>query len=195
MIEIEMSMKPDLLSSMIKRAGALLKKEEPLTETAFRYLLNPIKENLYNFVFKALYFSEDAEDVYQETVLRAFKYRSTYNRNHSFKTWIFSIAHNEIKTYFNKRKRDRTLLNAQLSPDVLAHQDKDTGDLIRDIYEAARQLKPKQRQVFFLFYDQRFSILEINEITGLKPGNIKFILNRAREYIKQQLKVKGGKNE
>jgi RNA polymerase sigma factor (sigma-70 family) len=59
--------------------------------------------------------------------------------------------------------------------------------LVRDIYEVALQLAPRQREVFFLFYDQQFSMKEIVEITGLKEGNIKFILNQARGKIKQKL--------
>jgi len=53
-------------------------------------------------------------------------------------------------------------------------------------------LKPRQREVFFLFYDQGFSIQEIARITGLREGNVKFILNRARTAIKS---IMGDQNE
>lgn len=195
MIEIEMAMKPDALSSTVKKAAAFFSKRETaeISREMFQYLLNPIKENLYNFILKALNFCEDADDVYQDTVLRAFKYKNTYDENRSFKTWLFTIAHNEIKRYFNKTKKvpDTLVPGANLSIDH------DTGDktLVRDIYEIAGQLNPNRRKVFFLFYDQRFSITEISEITGLKQGNIKFILNQAREKIKQKLGFKGGQND
>jgi RNA polymerase sigma-70 factor (ECF subfamily) len=195
MIEIEMAMKPDALSSTVKKAAAFFKskKTAEISREMFQFLLNPLKENLYNFILKALDFCEDADDVYQDTVLRAFKYKNTYDENRSFKTWLFTIAHNEIKRYFNKTRK---------APDTLARAenitiDHDTGDktLVRDIYEIAGQLTPNRRKVFFLFYDQRFSIMEISEITGLKQGNIKFILNQAREKIKQKLGFKGGQND
>jgi DNA-directed RNA polymerase specialized sigma24 family protein len=48
-------------------------------------------------------------------------------------------------------------------------------------------LKPKYKEVFFLFYDGGFSISEIAGITGLKAGNIKFILNKAREAVRSVL--------
>jgi RNA polymerase sigma-70 factor (ECF subfamily) len=188
MIE-EMSMKPDMLSTVIKKAAALFKKEEPITAETFQFLLNPIKENLYNFIFKALNFCEDANDIYQETILRAFKYRASYNRQGSFKTWIFTIAHNQVKGYFNQlKKMPEVDLAEQLN--IAGEVDSRHETLVHDIYEAARQLTPQQRRVFFLFYDQQFSIRETGEITGLKQGNIKFILNQAREKIKQKLGVK-----
>lgn len=195
MIEIEMAMKPDALSSTVKKAAAFFSKRETaeINREMFQFLLNPIKENLYNFILKALNFCEDADDVYQDTVLRAFKYKNTYDENRPFKTWLFTIAHNEIKRYFNKTRN---------VPDSLARPENitaahDTGDktLVRDIYEIAGQLNPNRRKVFFLFYDQRFSIREISQITGLKQGNIKFILNQAREKIKQKLGFKGGQND
>jgi len=85
-----MSMKPDILGAVIKKTTALFQKQETITVEFFQFLLNPIKENLYNFIFKALNFCEDANDVYQETILRAFKYRKSYDRQSPFKTWIFT---------------------------------------------------------------------------------------------------------
>jgi RNA polymerase sigma-70 factor (ECF subfamily) len=183
----EMSMKPDILGAVIKKTTALFQRQETITIEFFQYLLNPIKENLYNFIFKALNFREDANDVYQETILRAFKYRKSYDRQNPFKTWIFTIAHNEIKRYFNKHKKIQDEVDLEEYPNIIDDPGSDNQILVRDIYEVAQQLTPNQRRVFFLFYDQRFSILEISEITGLKQGNIKFILNQSREKIKQKL--------
>ena len=189
MIEIEMAMKPDYIGAAIKKAALFFRREDasPISAETFLQLLQPLKENLYNFIFKSLNFSEDADDVFQETVLRAFKYKSSFNRKNPFKTWLFTIAHNEIKRYFNKKKK---MQSTNIIREAEAVIDAGCERMVGDIYEVARQLAPNQRRVFFLFYDQRFSIREINEITGLKEGNIKFILNRSREKIKQKLGVK-----
>jgi len=189
MIE-EMSMKPDILGAVIQKTTALFQKQETIPVEFFQYLLNPIKENLYNFIFKALNFSEDANDIYQETILRAFKYRKSYDRESPFKTWIFTIAHNEIKRYFNKHKEIQDKVDLEVQADMMDDPGNDNQALVRDIYEVAQQLTPNQRRVFFLFYDQQFSIQEISEIAGLKQGNIKFILNQSREKIKQKLGLK-----
>ncbi|MGD2086825.1 MAG: RNA polymerase sigma factor [Candidatus Aminicenantes bacterium] len=183
-------MKPDILAAVIKKTTALFQKQEIITTEFFQFLLNPIKENLYNFIYKALNFSEDANDVYQETILRAFKYRKSYDRQSPFKNWIFTIAHNEIKRYFNKHKKIKEKVDLAEYADMMDDPGSDNQTMVGDIYEVARQLTPNQRRVFFLFYDQQFSIQEITEITGLKQGNIKFILNQSREKIKQKLGLK-----
>jgi RNA polymerase sigma-70 factor (ECF subfamily) len=195
MIEMTMNMKPDYIGLAVKKAAAFFTREETVAGETFLQLLNPVKENLYNFIYKTLSYSEDADDVYQETVLRAFKYRKSFDTDASFKTWIFTIAHNEIKGHFNKKKKSPA--SASYCLELEDHLDfaGEAGDetLVHDIYEVARQLTPQQQRVFFLFYDQRFSLKEINEITGLKEGNIKFILNRAREKIKEKLLSRSAK--
>jgi RNA polymerase sigma-70 factor (ECF subfamily) len=193
MIEIEMRMKPDILGHVIGKAAALLKPAETLTAERFQQFLNPLKQNLYNFISKALNFSQDADDVYQETVLRAFKYRHSFKpeKGASFKTWLFTVAHNEIKKYFNTHKKKTAAVNLEDHPEFSADTagDEHQRRMVRDIYETAQELNPRWRKVFFLFYDQRFSIKEIETITGLKEGNIKYILNQAREKIKEKIGV------
>ena len=68
-------------------------------------------------------------------------------------------------------------------------------DIIKNIYQVASQLKPGQREVFYLFYYNSYTIGEIAEITGLKEGNIKFILNQTRETIKNKLEMSNGKKD
>lgn len=189
MIEITMGMNTEynFIGAAFKKAVAFFTREERVSDETFLRLLNPVKENLYNFIYKALSYSEDANDVYQETVLRAFKYRSSFDPNASFKTWIFTIANNEIKGHFNKNKKFPGTYCLELEDHLDSTCDCEDEKLVYDIYEVAQQLPPQQQRVFFLFYDYQFSLKEINIITGLKEGNIKFILNRAREKIKEKL--------
>ncbi len=190
MIEIEMTMKPDIAGNVLQRAASFFKPKETLSGRRFQQLLEPLKEHLSNFIFHGMNFSQDADDVFQETVLRAFKYRTGFDvrRIDSFKTWLFSIADNQIKAYYNahgKQALDETCnLDTQ---SALEASDPKEKQLIRDIYEVAMSLNSNQRNVFFLFYDHHFSIKEIAGITGLKEGNIKFILNQCRETIKVKL--------
>lgn len=165
-----------------------LKKESEMSSTSFQQLIIPFEEKLYNFIFKALNFSQDADDVFQETVLRAFKYRNSFKKECSFKTWLFSIASNEIRSYFNKNKNLIGKCNSLDCENIVCDVDNKTR--VQDVYDIAESLDPKKRQVFFLFYYNRFSINEIKEITGIKEGNIKFILNQCRGEIKSKLEDK-----
>lgn len=180
------------MGASLKNTLLSLKRDKPeITAETFFSWLKPVSTGLYNFILKSLNFSQDADDVYQNTIFRAYKYIHNLNQQCSFKAWIFSIGHNEIKQYYRKQKRDIMELDENIAPSV-PNQDK---DIIKDIYQVASQLKPVHREVFYLFYYNSYSIGEITEITGLKEGNIKFMLNHARKTIKKKLEMSDGKKD
>lgn len=150
----------------------------------FCELTDPIRIKLFNYIHKSLNYSEVADDVYQETLMRAFKYFRSFRKNKSFATWIFAIAHNEIRKYLKNR-----LPSIRFDPATEFYTNSPylPSLLVREIYDYAERLKPKQREVFFLFYDNGFSIAEISRITGLSNSHIKLILHRARKYLRQKL--------
>lgn len=174
------------------RAGeAQMKKigESEGTGVLFWELLLPHKHKLYNFIQKSLNLSEDANDIFQETVMRAFRYFHSYKKDKEFGTWIFAIAHNEVKKYFRKARKYVFIENIDR---IKSSGQNDSRDLAQEVYRFAERLKPKQREVFFLFYYNGFTILEVAQITGVKEGTVKFMLNRARKDIK---KIFGEQNE
>lgn len=165
------------------------KGESEIAGIQFWNLLTPHKHKLYNFIQKSLNFSEDANDIFQETVMRAFRYFHSYKKDKEFGTWIFSIAHNEVKKYFRKARKYVCVTNIDRFKSAGAD---DSHELVQEVYRFAERLKPKHRQVFFLFYYNGFAISEISLITGIKEGTVKFLLNRARSDLK---KILGEYNE
>jgi RNA polymerase sigma-70 factor, ECF subfamily len=164
-------------------ADAMVEEKELYWE-----LLASLEKKLFNFLNRALNFSEDSADLYQEVVVRAWKYFPSFDRGRSFSSWIFTIAHNEVKKYFNRRKKDQALVPlAQLTVEPAAPAAEDPAVAL--IYGAARQLPLRQREIFYLFYYNSFSVAEIAAICSLSQGNVKFILNRGREAVRQALEA------
>jgi RNA polymerase sigma factor (sigma-70 family) len=154
---------------------------ESLTQADFRDLLEPCRGKLYNYIAKSLGFSAEADDVYQETLLRAFQFSVSFRREESFAAWIFGIAHNEIR---RSRKSSNRYVPGIGLESLAAPAPAADPDLVREVYRFAERLKPRHKEVFFLFYDGGFKISEITRVTGLREGNVKFILNRARRSLK-----------
>jgi len=163
--------------------------EETISDTLFWDYLAPIKHKLYNYIHKSLNFSVDAEDVFQETILRAFQYFRSFQKDKNFSAWLFSIAHNEVKRYFKKSRRHSLVLNSDALTSTVANP---SDALVREVYRFAGRLKPREREIFFLFYESGFSIAEISDISGLKEGYIKLLLFQARNNLK---KIIGAQNE
>ena len=175
-----------------RAAAGAAKRPADLSADAevFWELAGPHKKKLYNFISKALSFSEQADDVFQETLLRGWKYFGTYKKDRNFGTWLFAIAHNEVRRHLKAARRQDPLplWEGLAVPDNgLRHY------LVREVYLFAAGLKPRHKEIFFLFYDSGFSVQEISRITGLREGNVKFILNRVRRTLRELLGEEHGK--
>lgn len=157
---------------------------------AFWELAAPHRQRLYNFIHKALSFSVEADDVFQETLLRGWRYFGSYDTEKRFDTWLFAIAHNEVRKQIKSVRRLNPL---PLEEGLVVTDERTNRALIREIYRIALNLKPRPREIFFLFYDSGFSVAEISRITGVREGNVKFILSRARNTLKTLLGGNDGK--
>ena len=151
----------------------------------FVQLLEPVKKHLYNFIHKSLNFTDEADDIFQDTVMKGFRYFYSYNPDKPFKTWIFTIAHNRIKDHYRKN-RPTQALEDWISCET---QDEEVRALVIDVYGAVTHLKPHHREIFYLYYYNEFKVSEIAKITGKSQTNVKFILNQARKRIRGILEV------
>jgi RNA polymerase sigma-70 factor, ECF subfamily len=183
-------------SSMVLTAGNILQLRQRAKETGtearaqeretFLAYLLPVKKHLYNFVQKTSNFSPDADDIFQDTLLKAFRYFHSFDHRKKFKTWIFTIAHNLLKDAF----REKQLRHWPVSLEEVGEITADAVSIdAREIYTTAAALKPRHREVFFLYYYNEFTISEIIEITGLTRPNVKFMLHQARKAIKTIMEV------
>jgi len=163
--------------------------EKTHSQTLFWDYLAPLKPRLYNFILKSLNFSQDADDVFQETVLHGFQYFRSFQRDKNFSAWIFSIAHNEIRNHFKKSRRHESLFDPEAVADGVAGA---PDRLVNEVFRFAARLKPREREIFFLYYESGFSISEIAGISGLKDGHIKLLLFQARAGLK---KIMGASHE
>ncbi len=181
---------PLALSRHAIMAPAMDQSEQAVLERereAFWGLLAAQETKLFNFLHKASNYSAESSDLYQEVVLRAWKYFPSFDRDRSFPAWIFAIAHNEIRRHFKRRRQERAVIPmAELAQEPAAAA-ADPGVAL--VLEAARRLPDRQREVFFLFYCNRFSVAEVAAICGLSQGNVKFILNRGREAVRLALEA------
>lgn len=159
----------------------------------FLSLLAPVKTHLYNFIRKTMNFSADADDVFQDTLLKGFRYFHSYDRKRGFKTWIFAVAHNLVKDRFRQTAVREQPIAQWHEAEGGEQWNQAPGEQTRreagEIYHLATQLQPRAREVFYLYYYNEFSVAEIMEVTGLSRANVKFTLHKARQKIKSILEV------
>ncbi len=168
---------------------------------AYGKIVNRYRVRLYNFVFRFVGDRETAEDIVQDTFLRAFRKRREYRAIANFSTWLFTIAGNLAKSELRRRKRWRlfSLHKDEESdvgldlPDESYRPDKVTESSIADvqIQQAILSLPENYRQVILLRDVEGLSYQEISEIVRCPVGTVKSRVNRARLKLQQKLKNEG----
>lgn len=126
---------------------------------------------------------KQAEDITQETFIKAYLNYDQFEGHSSCKTWIMKIARNLAIDYIRKTK------HIQLLKDTLLPIKADDHDLPEDIVlyketdqeliEAIQQLKRSQREVILLRKIKHFSVQETAEILGWSKSKVKVTLHRA----------------
>jgi RNA polymerase sigma-70 factor, ECF subfamily len=139
---------------------------------------------------------QDAEDVLQESLMRAFVHFHTFECKASFSTWFTSIAMNTALMLLRKQKRftrltidsavdDRTECNR---PEFRDHRDDPEQHFVREqrtelLRQAIRRLPPEYRRVVQLRQTGQLSTKEIAESLGISPSAVKSRLFRARSVL------------
>ncbi len=168
---------------------------------AYGKIVNRYRGKLYNFVFRFVGERETAEDIVQETFLRAFRKRKEYRAIANFSTWLFTIAGNLAKSELRRRKRWRLFSlhkddendTGMDLPDESFRPDTVTESSIADvqIQQAILSLSENYRQVVLLRDVEGLSYQEISEISKCPVGTVKSRVNRARLKLQQKLKNEG----
>lgn len=168
---------------------------------AYGKIVGRYRGRLYNFVFRFVSDKETAEDIVQETFLRAFRKRKEYRAIANFSTWLFTIAGNLAKSELRRRKRwrlfslhrdDESDTGMEL-PDETYRPDKVAESSLADdqIHDAITSLPENYRQVILLRDVEGMAYQEIAEIVDCPVGTVKSRVNRARLKLQQKLKNEG----
>ncbi|MFK8046576.1 MAG: RNA polymerase sigma factor [Crocinitomicaceae bacterium] len=152
---------------------------------AFSELVNRHKNMVYSLVLRMVPSAEDAEEVAQDSFIKAFKAIKSFQAKAKFSTWLYKIAYFTAINHLRKKKA--------LTSDIDFERIENTDDSALDhlnlndqkqyIDKAMSYLKPIERQLIALFYLEEFTNKEIGEITGLSQSNIKVSLMRSRKKL------------
>ncbi len=132
-----------------------------------------------------------ADDIAQETLLKAYLSFERFEGRAQFSTWLFRIAYNCFYDHVNRAKPV-----ADNSLETIANSEADTNFAADRQFEheqlhlALANLSEAERNITLLFYMEEKSIKEIAEITSMPSGTVRSHLSRARNHLKEFLSTK-----
>jgi len=156
---------------------------------AFNSIVDRYKDRLMNVIGRMLSSTEEAEDVVQETFVRVYQHRQSFNFQHCFSTWIYTIALNLARNELRKRKRFKFLdiNDMQGAESELAVEMKLPSRVPQALEAAIQGLPEKYRTAFMLRDLQEMPYEEVAKVLNVPLGTVKSRVNRARMMLKDEL--------
>lgn len=128
---------------------------------------------------------DDADDIAQDTLVKAYLASAGYHDMGRFRSWLFKIAHNTFLNHVASLKEYASLDEADT---MLAQASADGRFEHQDLYLALATLPPKERSSLVMYYMNGYSIKEIAQISESTEDAVKKQLSRGRDKLKSCLK-------
>ncbi len=187
-------------TALAKDEGNLVAEAKAGNYAAFEELVNRYEKKIYRLGLNITGNPEDAEDVLQESFLKAFEHLPEFRQDSRFYTWLVRIAVNEGLMKLRKRRGDKTVPLGEVEDEDGEVMPRDYADwkpnpeqllaqseLEKILREAAVSLPPAFRSVFFLRDVEGLSTEETAELLNLSVGAVKARLFRARMRLRDEL--------
>jgi RNA polymerase sigma-70 factor (ECF subfamily) len=174
------------------------------SDEAFRAIVERHGDTVYRLVNRMVRDPALAEDIAQETFLKAYRALPGYDPRWKLSSWLLKIAHNATIDHLRRQRLDTTPLD--LGPEsetgspieriadasVLdAEQQLRGRALARDLQAALGSLDPAYRELLLLRFQEGLAYQEIAEVTGLPLGTVKVRLHRGRKRLADLLAARG----
>lgn len=161
----------------------------------------PFIDSLYNTAYRMARNSEDAEDLVQETYLKAYKYYDKFEEGTNFKAWLFKILKNTFINSYRKKQQQppqnafsdiEESFESQVSEEVLRKALTPEEELLeslldQDVQQALAALPEDYRMVVILADLESFSYKEIADILEVPVGTVMSRLYRGRRLLEKAM--------
>jgi len=157
---------------------------------SFEVLFNRYYNMIHAFAYRVCLVETEADDIAQETFIRAARGISSYRATASFKNWLYRVAHNALIDWGRQAARQRHKEN-QFAAELESRSQARTPDYA-DIHAALKQLSPDLREAVALVYFEEMNHREAADALGCAETTISWRIFRAKGVLKKLLGSKKG---
>jgi len=164
-------------------------------DEAYSVIVTRYRERIHQFIFRYTKNHLDSEDLVQETFLRVFRSRNSYERIARFSTWLYTIAQNLIRNQY-KRSQRMHMVSLSQTDDQDQEMTIDLPDramalddhlhlsmTVTQLQKSLASIPAEFRDVLVMRDVQQLTYEEIMEITHLPMGTVKSRINRGRARL------------
>lgn len=173
------------------------------SEEAYHDLVVRYQRPMFTVILRMVRDPMLAEDLTQESLIKAFRALDTFDPERKLSSWLFKIAHNTTLDHLRRRSLDTVSLEPgeDEAPDRRSswadpraenpEHRAAMGDLAQAIEDALDELRPEYREVVVLRYQEGLAYHEIAEILDLPMGTVKTHIHRSRHQLVEILTAAG----
>jgi len=153
---------------------------------AFEPLVTPYRKLLLTLAYRLSRNIEEAKEISQETLLRAFRYLGSFDRKRSFKNWLLQIEMNVWRSLGKRAADEGTLRELAVGNTTEDPEEKLAGNEVREkLLTCLDGLSPREREVFLLRDIEGRSIKETSGVLRTSEISVRVHLSRARAKIRE----------
>lgn len=153
-------------------------------------IVDRYSRQVFSLIVRVVQNAEEAEELTQDTFLKAFQNLTHFHGDSSLSTWLYKIAYTTALTAIRKRQVQVVNFDAESLANLSDSKVEETLDdpapteqLLKKLQCAIDMLSPEERVIVTLFYLEDLPIAEISRITGIKEGTLKVRLLRIRKKL------------
>jgi RNA polymerase sigma-70 factor (ECF subfamily) len=164
---------------------------------AFETLVERHRRRIYSLAYRMTCTHEDADDILQETFVRAYCNLRRFDPERPFANWLYTIAANLCLDRQRRLKREKRVAwddveggraEMEAAPSRTPDRVAENGELRGQIEEAIARLPERQRAALVLFEVEDLKITEVAELMECSEGAVKSTLHRARRRLRDELR-------
>jgi RNA polymerase sigma-70 factor (ECF subfamily) len=158
----------------------------------YALLIDKYKNKAFSLLVRMLKNEMESEEVLQDCFLKAFKSLGNFRRESKFSTWFYRIVYNTALTRLSAKKRKIETEMSSLDDHLeikseYDYREVEQKDVSKYIHKLIEQLPSKYASVINMYYLDNMSCEEISEAMETSLANIKVMLHRSRNALKDQL--------
>jgi RNA polymerase sigma-70 factor (ECF subfamily) len=163
---------------------------------AFAVLVEKHSDMAFTIANKIVRNREDAEEIAQDSFVKAFQSLRSFKGDSKFSTWLYRIVYNAAISHTRRKKQEFTQLDERVVSDTTEDEIFENLDTLdaelqsKLVNEAINNLPADESAIVTLFYLKENTIDDISQITGLSVSNVKVKLFRIRKKLYDELQMK-----
>jgi RNA polymerase sigma factor (sigma-70 family) len=178
---------PQRLLDLIAQLDGVLADEGGISAAGFHQDLIEMLPGLRAFAMSLIPNEARADDLVQETLLKAWAKQEQFVPGSNLKAWLCTILRNHFYTEIRKRKREVEDADGAMAAQMIAPAAQEHGSDLRTVWQHIGRLPPLQREALLLIGAQGLTYEAAAEVMGCEVGTVKSRVSRARTLLAERL--------